>query len=94
MIAVIFEVQPPPGQNEAYLDVAATLRPLLARIDGFISIERFENLTCPGKIVSLVLARLGRGSGMAQRRTTQADSERGQTGHVLRLPAAHCAGNS
>lgn len=53
MIAVIFEVQPRPGQKEAYLDAAAALRPLLARIEGFISIERFESLTCPGKIVSL-----------------------------------------
>ncbi len=53
MIAVIFEVQPRPGQRQAYLDAAASLRPLLDRIDGFISIERFESLTCPGKIVSL-----------------------------------------
>lgn len=53
MIAVIFEVQPRPGQQEAYLDAAAALRPLLTRIEGFICIERFENLTCPGKIVSL-----------------------------------------
>jgi heme-degrading monooxygenase HmoA len=53
MIAVIFEVQPRDGQQGAYLDAAAALRPLLARIDGFISIERFESLTTPGKIVSL-----------------------------------------
>lgn len=53
MIAVIFEVQPRPGQQEAYLDAAGALRPLLTRIDGFISIERFESLTSPGKIVSL-----------------------------------------
>jgi heme-degrading monooxygenase HmoA len=53
MIAVIFEVQPRPGQQEAYLDAAAVLRPLLTRIDGFISIERFESLTSPGRIVSL-----------------------------------------
>jgi heme-degrading monooxygenase HmoA len=53
MIAVIFEVQPRPGQQEAYLDAAAVLRPLLTRIDGFISIERFESLTRPGRIVSL-----------------------------------------
>ena len=53
MIAVIFEVQPRPDQRGAYLDAAAALRPLLARIDGFISIERFESLTTPGKTVSL-----------------------------------------
>jgi heme-degrading monooxygenase HmoA len=53
MIAVIFEVHPRPGQQEAYLDATAALRPLLTRIDGFISIERIESLTSPGKIVSL-----------------------------------------
>jgi heme-degrading monooxygenase HmoA len=53
MIAVIFEVEPNPGSREAYLDMAARLRPLLAQIDGFVSIERFESLTQPGKILSL-----------------------------------------
>ena len=53
MIAVIFEAQPRPGQKQSYLDAAAALRPLLAGIDGFISIERFESLTSPGKILSL-----------------------------------------
>jgi heme-degrading monooxygenase HmoA len=36
-----------------YLDIAAGLRPLLESIDGFISVERFESLTEPGKILSL-----------------------------------------
>jgi heme-degrading monooxygenase HmoA len=53
MIAVIFEVEPAPGQNETYLDTAASLRPLLDEIDGFISVERFQSLTNPGKLVSL-----------------------------------------
>ena len=53
MIAVIFEAQPQAGQKDAYLEAAASLRPLLAGIDGFISIERFESLTQPGKILSL-----------------------------------------
>jgi heme-degrading monooxygenase HmoA len=53
MIAVIFETEPHPGQKQAYLDAAEVLRPLLAQIDGFISIERFESLTNPGKILSL-----------------------------------------
>jgi heme-degrading monooxygenase HmoA len=53
MIAVIFEVEPNAGRRDAYLDTAARLRPLLAQIDGFISIERFESLTQPGKILSL-----------------------------------------
>ncbi|HEY4941533.1 MAG TPA: antibiotic biosynthesis monooxygenase [Rhizomicrobium sp.] len=53
MIAVIFEVEPRDGQREHYLAIAAALRPLLDGIDGFISIERFESLTVPGKILSL-----------------------------------------
>jgi heme-degrading monooxygenase HmoA len=53
MIAVIFEAQPRPDRKSTYLDAAETLRPLLAGIDGFVSIERFESLTHPGKILSL-----------------------------------------
>jgi heme-degrading monooxygenase HmoA len=53
MIAVIFEVWPKPGHKQQYLDLAAALRPLLENIDGFISIERFESLYEPGKMLSL-----------------------------------------
>lgn len=53
MIAVIFEVTPNDGRRQDYLDIAASLRPLLGGIDGFLSIERFESLTEPGKILSL-----------------------------------------
>jgi heme-degrading monooxygenase HmoA len=53
MIAVIFEVYPKDGRKQEYLDIAAHLRPLLDKIDGFISIERFESLSNPGKILSL-----------------------------------------
>jgi heme-degrading monooxygenase HmoA len=53
VIAVIFEAEPHPGQRNAYLDAAAALRPQLEKIDGFISIERFESLVSPGKILSL-----------------------------------------
>ena len=53
MIAVIFEVIPKSGHRDQYLDIAANLRPLLDEIDGFISIERFESLTQPGKVLSL-----------------------------------------
>ena len=57
MIAVIFEVVAAEGQKQAYLDAAAKLRPLLVESDGFISIERFESLTQPGKILSLSIWR-------------------------------------
>jgi len=53
MMAVIFEVTPAPGQRSAYLDAAAALKPLLAQIDGFVSIERFESLSAPSKLLSL-----------------------------------------
>ncbi len=53
MIAVIFEAVPREGHRSEYLDTAATLRPLLEEIDGFITIERFESLSVPGKILSL-----------------------------------------
>jgi len=53
MIAVIFEVEPHPDRKQDYLDTAAALKPLLDEIDGFVSIERFESLTEPGKILSL-----------------------------------------
>jgi heme-degrading monooxygenase HmoA len=53
MIAVIFEVAPSPGRRQAYLDIAAELKPRLDEIDGFLSIERFESLSTPGRILSL-----------------------------------------
>ena len=51
MIAVIFEVWP--DRREDYLDIAAKLRPILQKIDGFISVERFESITEKGKMLSL-----------------------------------------
>ena len=53
MIAVIFEVVPREGHDEAYLSIAAGLRPQLEAIDGFIGVERFQSLTQPGKLLSL-----------------------------------------
>lgn len=53
MIAVIFEVIPHPDRRQAYLDRAADLRAQLEQVDGFLSIERFESLSHPGKILSL-----------------------------------------
>jgi len=53
MIAVIFEVTPADGRKEAYLEIAASLKPILEEIDGFISVERFQSLSDPKKILSL-----------------------------------------
>lgn len=57
MIAVIFEVVPAPGAKQTYLELAASLRPQLEKIDGFISIERFASLSHAGKILSLSIWR-------------------------------------
>jgi heme-degrading monooxygenase HmoA len=53
MIAVIFEVQPSNDGFAEYLDRAAQLAPMLALVDGFISVERFESLSTKGKLLSL-----------------------------------------
>lgn len=53
MIAVIFEVEPAEGRRDAYLARAAALKPLLEGIDGFISVERFQSLTRPDRLLSL-----------------------------------------
>ena len=53
MIAVIFEVTPSADGRDRYLGLAAELKPLLQEIDGFLSIERFQSLTDPGKLLSL-----------------------------------------
>jgi heme-degrading monooxygenase HmoA len=53
MIAVIFEVEINPAHMQEYLDIAARLRPQLEKIDGFISVERFQSLTDEKKLLSL-----------------------------------------
>ncbi len=53
MIAVIFEVWPADGHQSQYLDIAAAIKPQLESIDGFISVERFQSLTDPRKLLSL-----------------------------------------
>jgi heme-degrading monooxygenase HmoA len=53
VIAVIFEARPAEGRGADYLDTAAALKPLLQQIDGFVSIERFQSLSEPGKLLSL-----------------------------------------
>jgi heme-degrading monooxygenase HmoA len=53
MYAVIFEVQPKLGRKQDYLDIAAALKPELEKIDGFISVERFQSLNNEAKILSL-----------------------------------------
>ena len=83
MIAVIFEVVPHPELRQTYLDIAAGLRPVLERIDGFISVERFESLTQPGKLLSLSFWRQVEKHRSAQK----AGRERVFQGYRLRVAA-------
>lgn len=53
MLAVIFELEPDAASKDRYLDIAASLREELELVEGFISIERFESLSQPGKLLSL-----------------------------------------
>ena len=53
MIAVIFEVSLPTDARQSYVDLAQELVSSLESIDGFISIERFQSLVEPDKILSL-----------------------------------------
>jgi heme-degrading monooxygenase HmoA len=90
MIAVIFEVEPKPEHRDDYLRTAESLRPLLAEVDGFVSIERFESLTNPGKILSLSIwrdeAALERWRNLEQHRAAQrAGREKYFAGYRLRV---------
>ncbi len=57
MFAVIFEVLPRQDAMAVYLDHAASLRPELLAIDGFLSNERFASSQRPGWLVSLSIWR-------------------------------------
>ncbi len=53
MIAVLFEAIPADGKATRYFSLAAELVPLLDQVDGFVSIERFQSLSDPDKLLSL-----------------------------------------
>ena len=53
MIAIIFEVTPNEGMADDYLKIAGEMRGFVERIDGFISVERFQSLTNPDKLLSI-----------------------------------------
>jgi heme-degrading monooxygenase HmoA len=90
MIAVIFEFTPAPGRKQEYLDLAAELKPELDRADGFVSIERFESITAPGRFVSLSFWRdeqaLSKWRNLAEHREAQAKGRGGIfSGYRLRV---------
>ncbi|MFK0331495.1 antibiotic biosynthesis monooxygenase family protein [Rhizobium sp. NPDC090275] len=95
MIAVIFEVLPYMGERHTYLDLAGELRAELEKMDGFISIERFESLTMRGKLLSLSFWRdeeaVKRWRNLEHHRAAQAAGRGGifadyrlRIGHVVR----------
>ena len=95
MIAVIFEVEIADGQKEGYLDIAGDLKPLLEEVDGFISVERFQSLTTPGKLLSLSFFRdeqaVADWRALTRHRRAQAEGRSGifkdyrlKVAHVLR----------
>ena len=53
MIAIIFEVIPAKGRKDEYLDIAEEMRPMVHEVEGFISVERFQSLTDPDKLLSI-----------------------------------------
>jgi heme-degrading monooxygenase HmoA len=85
MIAVIFEFTPAAGQTAEYFDLAGSLRSELDGMDGFISIERFESVTTPGRFVSLSFwkdeASLARWRNLEKHREAQARGRGGVFSH-------------
>ena len=53
MIVVLFEVTMNEGRTPDYFALAQRLREELVKIDGFISVERFQSLNDPAKYLSL-----------------------------------------
>jgi heme-degrading monooxygenase HmoA len=53
MIAILFELWPAAGKVDEYFDLAASLKAELDQVDGFVSVERFQSLADPGKLLSL-----------------------------------------
>ncbi|MCB1958301.1 MAG: antibiotic biosynthesis monooxygenase [Rhodocyclaceae bacterium] len=92
MIAVIFEVWPAEGRREEYLGIAAALRSDLEEHDGFISVERFESLTSPGKMLSLSFFRDEESLAAWRQRTPHRGAQKAGRGGVFsdyRLRVAH-----
>ena len=81
MLAVIFEVWPAEGRAQEYFDLAAALKSDLEKIDGFVSIERFESLATPGKFLSLSFWRdeeaVRKWRNLEQHREAQAEGRAG-----------------
>lgn len=95
MIAVIFEVLPHPDRKADYLDIAAAMKPMVTEVEGFISVERFQSLTNPDKLLSLSFfedeAAVARWRKLAAHRSAQSKGRSGiftdyhlRIAHVIR----------
>ena len=75
MIAIIFEVIPAVGRKQDYLDIAVAMRPMVEEIEGFISVERFQSMSNPDKLLSISFfedqAAVDRWRALAEHRAAQ-----------------------
>lgn len=90
MIAVIFEFTPADGRKQEYFDLVAGLKPELEKAEGFLSIERFESITAPGRFLSLQFWRdeecVRKWRNLQQHREAQAKGRGGVfSGYRLRI---------
>ena len=90
MIAVIFEFRPAEGRFPDYKHLAEALGEELRRMDGFISIERFQSISDPARFVSLSFWRdeeaVKRWRNLGKHREAQAQGRRGIfSGYRLRV---------
>jgi len=53
MIVVIFEVELETGARDRYMEIAHTLVQYLESMEGFVSVERFQNLADESRLLSL-----------------------------------------
>jgi heme-degrading monooxygenase HmoA len=83
MIAVILEVVPRGGRKNHYLAIAADLRAELEATQGFISVERFESLSRPEKILSLSFWRDEESVARWRRTAEHCDAQLAGCAHIL-----------
>lgn len=81
MIAVIFEIWPINGRKADYLEHAGRLRSELGRVEGFVSVERFQSLADPDKLLSVSFwrdeAAIAQWRRHAEHRAAQSEGRKG-----------------
>ncbi|MFN8059168.1 MAG: antibiotic biosynthesis monooxygenase [Vicinamibacterales bacterium] len=84
MIVVLFEVWPHEESRQTYFDIAAQLRADLENQPGFISVERFESLSAPGKILSMSFWRDEDAVAQWRRREKHLEAQLNGRAHLFR----------